>query len=126
MATDTPASRQDVFAQYGRNLAREIFDRTMDGLPPDARARSLAALSKAADDEAPAFNFKSTHEGVVPVGILGGGMAGLYTALMLAWAKIPFQIIEATDRVGGRCFTHKFKQGGEWDYYVSPFSLSVR
>lgn len=60
------------------------------------------------------------HEGVVPVGILGGGMAGLYAALMLASQGIPFQILEATDRIGGRCYTHYFEGGGEWDYYVCP------
>jgi heterodisulfide reductase subunit A-like polyferredoxin len=80
---------------------------------------SIAAVTQA---EHPHFNVKSTHDGVVPVGILGGGMAGLYAAMMLAQRKIPFQILEATDRVGGRCYTYNFPGGGEWDYYVIPLA----
>ncbi|KAJ3505079.1 hypothetical protein NMY22_g17706 [Coprinellus aureogranulatus] len=117
MAPDTPASRQDVFAQYGRNLEKAIFEKYMAALPPSAKTRCLKAIATAGETTAPKFNVKSTHEGVVPVGIIGGGMSGLYTALILAWLKIPFQILEASDRVGGRCFTYNFEEGGEWDYY---------
>ena len=81
---------------------------------------SIAAVTQA---EHPQFNVKSTHAGVVPVGILGGGMAGLYAAMMLAQRGIPFQILEATDRVGGRCYTYNFPEGGEWDYYVISLAL---
>lgn len=37
---------------------------------------------------------------------------------MLASMGIPFQILEATDRIGGRCFTHHFEEEGDWRYYV--------
>jgi monoamine oxidase len=50
------------------------------------------------------------------VGIVGAGMAGLYSALLIqrlnegrsANNKIRFKIFEANDRVGGRIFTHRF------------------
>ena len=60
----------------------------------------------------------------VSVGIVGAGMGGLYSALMLQSLDIPFEIIEASDRVGGRLFTHKFDQGGKYDYYVKISTLS--
>ncbi|KAF6745152.1 hypothetical protein DFP72DRAFT_1077748 [Ephemerocybe angulata] len=85
---DTPATRQDVFAQYGRNIAQTMVDRKKASLPPFIAARSFGSLSAdAAAPHPPQFCVKSTHEGVVPVGILGGGMAGLYAALMLAHHK---------------------------------------
>lgn len=50
------------------------------------------------------------------VGIVGGGMAGLYTAMMLKNLGISYEIIEASSRTGGRVYTHRFstKPG---DYY---------
>ncbi|KAF5331262.1 hypothetical protein D9611_013127 [Ephemerocybe angulata] len=121
---DTPATRQDVFAQYGRNIAQTMVDRKKASLPPFIAARSFGSLSAdAAAPRPPQFCVKSTHKGGVPVGILGGGMAGLYAALILAHHKVSFQIIEATERVGGRCFTYNFEEGGEWDYYIGTHFL---
>lgn len=42
------------------------------------------------------------------VGIVGGGMAGLYSALLLRTFNIPVKIFEANDRIGGRVCTHRF------------------
>ena len=56
------------------------------------------------------------------VGIVGAGMAGLYSALILQSLDVPFEIIESSDRVGGRLFTHKFPEGGKYDYYVRSFN----
>ena len=57
------------------------------------------------------------------MGIIGGGIGGLYAALMLQDAGIPYEILEASDRLGGRLFTRHFSPspGGlpkEYDYYV--------
>jgi monoamine oxidase len=54
-----------------------------------------------------------------PVGILGAGAGGLYAALILEDLGIPYHIIEARDRVGGRLFTHKFPDdtGEPYNYY---------
>ncbi|KAI6041672.1 hypothetical protein EDC04DRAFT_2601598 [Pisolithus marmoratus] len=51
------------------------------------------------------------------VGILGAGVGGLYTALILDSLDIEFEILEASDRVGGRLSTHKFPGGRKYDYY---------
>ncbi|KAH8996607.1 flavin-containing amine oxidase [Lactarius akahatsu] len=44
------------------------------------------------------------------VGIVGGGMAGLYAALLLLREGHRVRIFEGTDRVGGRVRTHYFTQ----------------
>jgi monoamine oxidase len=52
------------------------------------------------------------------VGIVGGGMAGLYSALLLQ-KHIPgveVKIFEADNRVGGRVYTHKFSSE-PYQYY---------
>lgn len=36
-----------------------------------------------------------------PVCIIGAGVAGLYTALILESLKIPYKLLEMSDRVGG-------------------------
>jgi NAD(P)-binding Rossmann-like domain len=51
--------------------------------------------------------------------IVGAGMAGLYIALILDTLNIPgisFDFFEASDRIGGRCFTHEFSKIPH-DYY---------
>ena len=58
--------------------------------------------------------------GDVPVGILGAGVGGLYSALILQSLNVSYEIIEATNRTGGRLFTHHFDDGGFYDYFVSP------
>ena len=54
-----------------------------------------------------------------PVGILGAGVGGLYTALILQSLNVSYEIIEASNRTGGRLFTYKFSSGNFYDYYVS-------
>lgn len=50
------------------------------------------------------------------VGIVGAGMAGLYTAMILKSLEIKYEILEASDRIGGRVYTHRFTDG-PGDYY---------
>ena len=58
--------------------------------------------------------------------IIGAGMAGLYTAMILDSLGIQYDILEASNRVGGRVFTHKFRNDGlgcprdksRYNYYV--------
>jgi len=57
----------------------------------------------------------------LPVGIIGAGTAGLYTAMIYESLGIDYQIIDADtpERVGGRLFTHHFSDTpGSYDYYV--------
>ena len=55
------------------------------------------------------------------IGILGGGVAGLYTAIMidsLGDPTITHDILEGNpDRNGGRLWTYRFSQSAN-DYYV--------
>ena len=57
------------------------------------------------------------------IGILGAGVAGLYTALMIDSlgpdSGVTYQILEADTRIGGRLYTHKFEGHTPNDYYVS-------
>lgn len=46
--------------------------------------------------------------------IIGAGIAGLYAALLLDSLDIEYDIYEASDRIGGRIFTHRFDQEA-WD-----------
>ncbi|KLP10574.1 related to L-amino-acid oxidase [Fusarium fujikuroi] len=67
---------------------------------------------------------KSNH---LEIGIIGAGVAGLFTAMVFDWLneqcqkeglKIEYDIIEAAkmNRLGGRLYTHRFSHG-EHDYY---------
>ncbi|KZP31471.1 hypothetical protein FIBSPDRAFT_945004 [Athelia psychrophila] len=55
-------------------------------------------------------------EDALPVAIIGAGVGGLYTAMILESLNIPFKIIEASDRTGGRLLTHKFSEA-DAQYY---------
>jgi hypothetical protein len=57
------------------------------------------------------------------VAIIGAGVAGLRTAMLLQYMGIPYKIFEASDRPGGRVFTYQFASRpeenpqGKHDYY---------
>ena len=44
------------------------------------------------------------------VGIVGAGVAGLYLAMMCDFLGIQYELLESSDRVGGRVYTYKFPQ----------------
>ncbi|KAG0695898.1 hypothetical protein DFH29DRAFT_1005025 [Suillus ampliporus] len=48
--------------------------------------------------------------------IVGAGVAGLYIAMVLKELGIPFDLVEASDRAGGRLYTHRFSEAPN-DYY---------
>ncbi|KAG2133638.1 uncharacterized protein EDB93DRAFT_1173834 [Suillus bovinus] len=48
--------------------------------------------------------------------IIGAGVAGLYIAMILKELGIQFDLVEASDRAGGRLYTHKFSEAPH-DYY---------
>ena len=68
------------------------------------------------------------------IGIIGAGAAGLYSAVLLDSLGIDYDILEASDRVGGRIFTYRFNETAwdastpdnpdYYDYYVSTLLLS--
>jgi NADPH-dependent 2,4-dienoyl-CoA reductase/sulfur reductase-like enzyme len=61
---------------------------------------------------------KPTH-----VAIIGAGVSGLRTAMLLQKCKIPYKVFEASHRPGGRIFTYSFRSDpdtspeGKHDYY---------
>lgn len=61
-------------------------------------------------DESQVYSTPDHHFVETPkrVGIVGGGIAGLYTAFLLKQKGIDLHILEGTHRVGGRVKTHFF------------------
>ncbi|KAG4417758.1 hypothetical protein IFR04_009127 [Cadophora malorum] len=62
--------------------------------------------------------------GPFKVGIVGAGAAGLYSAILLQSLGIDYEILELTERIGGRIYTYRFDETawnnskpGEPDYY---------
>lgn len=122
----TPTARPDIFSLYGKYLIdRNAKDLKTDTVAIDPRAPvRLPIYSAAATND-------TTAENVRPVvGILGAGPGGLYAAMILTTLDIPFEIIEAQDRTGGRLYTHHFDGNDPkykdymtgHDYYVSYIS----
>jgi len=99
MAALTAEAGEAIYALHARNIVTKFLKQAL----PEPKPIN-PSLPKATD----------------VVGILGAGVGGLYTALILESLKINFEILEASkDRVGGRMYTHKFDKGGRYDYYVS-------
>ena len=92
-------SPDDIFAHFGRSIIQEYVSSS-----PVEKQAFLPLPPRAVSDE--------------PVGILGAGVGGLYTALILQSLNVSYEIIEASNRTGGRMFTHNFSDGGFFDYFV--------
>jgi len=52
--------------------------------------------------------FENDLEEPLPICIIGAGAAGLYTAMILDSLDIRYEILDASERVGGRLYTHRF------------------
>lgn len=53
----------------------------------------------------------------IKIGIIGAGVSGLYTGLILERLGIDYEILEASDRIGGRVYTHSFSGKDDQEYY---------
>ncbi|KAF8888784.1 hypothetical protein BD779DRAFT_1672118 [Infundibulicybe gibba] len=114
MATTLPAPTiDDIYAHYGRNLIQSLNPYS-DG---ESVLHSAPLLESRRVLKKPSDPSTGTLAATAEVGILGAGIGGLYAALMLQSVGISYKIIEESDRTGGRLFTHKFKDGGEFDYF---------
>jgi len=110
----------------------------VDGLaaPQADKPRSGKAHSKFRErflrrilEESPFYgNFSnyrpSPEQPAFKVGIVGAGIAGLYSAILLESLGIDYEVLEANTRIGGRIYTHRFDEKkwhqskpGEPDYY---------
>ena len=98
----------NIFAYRGRYLLSAYHDRHEKIIPHYDLSRLKLGLK----------NPPATPD--LPVCIIGAGVAGLYTAMILESLGISYQIVDADtrERVGGRLFTYHFPNGGSYDYYV--------
>lgn len=104
----------DVFAARSRYALTRFHSETavqniLSGQHPSESPTKLPVLPRVSEN--------------LPVCIIGAGVAGLYTAMILQDLGIPYDLLEAGNRVGGRLFTHKFKAGKEYDYFVSAIGF---
>ncbi|OHE94888.1 flavin containing amine oxidoreductase [Colletotrichum orchidophilum] len=139
LPVDSKVSYKYIWAQFvaQRKLENDLkvsklsFQNLGDGSNLTPVAGTVSSLSEILK--------KATGGGVIPpkpghfnVGIIGSGVAGLFTALALDWIndtieeqkgaghlKITYEILEASDekRFGGRLYTHRFSDDGVHDYY---------
>ncbi|KAM0438445.1 hypothetical protein ACHAPT_001194 [Fusarium lateritium] len=98
---------------------------------PVTGEESIAELQKAAEEKT-GRGFVPKERGKLDIGIVGAGVAGLFSAMVFDWLnehpelksklKINYDILEAAgeERLGGRLYTHKFSEGDPaktHDYY---------
>jgi hypothetical protein len=105
-------SDPNVYAYRGRHLLTAYHDRHQHIPNVD-----LSTVTPVLQNPAPSPD--------LPVGVIGTGTAGLYTAMIFESLGIDYHLIDADapGRVGGRLFTYHFPNGGPYDYYVSNFPL---
>ncbi len=84
--------RKAMFEHWGAHLFKQRA-----GIPVRARASTRLTGQR--------------NVGDIKVGIVGGGMAGLYAGLLLQALGIQFEIFEAAPTPGGRVRTHYFNDG---------------
>ncbi|KAG1818282.1 hypothetical protein EV424DRAFT_1540220 [Suillus variegatus] len=102
----------DVLGYWGRNIIQEYDNVLFKKLP--GHSGPLAGRQQTQQLPLSKVGFRKT---AYPVGILGAGVGGLYTALMLDSMDIKYKILEVSDHAGGCLFTYKFPKGKEYDYY---------
>ncbi|KAG8866979.1 hypothetical protein FRB98_004428, partial [Tulasnella sp. 332] len=110
-----PAPDHDVFSLYARLLVEEhIPEEETVGPVPQGGGTSGLPL---APSQSETTSIQPSTLQFVPIKavdkepqvcILGAGAGGLYAAMMLKSLGIPFEILEARNRTGGRLYTHKF------------------
>ncbi|OJD38025.1 l-amino acid oxidase [Diplodia corticola] len=142
MNSTAPSTIHDAKAEWARLLVRQKIADELNVLkarsdnpippevlqPPDAN-RPYAHDNLPLDQQHEAYSSRPSqgHDGsgnldkigAHPPGkvcIVGAGVAGLFIAMMLDTLGIPYDILEANERIGGRVYTHRFGPGPH-DYY---------
>lgn len=115
-------------ARYARQLIRENITRELrtlreshDAEPPvDLPAIGGICLKDPFSGAGHPLEEETYLDDSVPLDvkfcIIGAGVAGLYIAMILKELGIPFDLVEASDRAGGRLYTHRFSEAPN-DYY---------
>lgn len=111
--------KDDILARYARLLIES-------DLPDELQIPSESFSAQSTNGWVP---IRKSGSAQAQVGILGAGVGGLYAAMILKSLEIPFEILEARDRTGGRLYTHHFVEKDasgkplpkqkKHDYYVS-------
>src|SRR6202011_5092927 len=94
--------------QFGSRIAQDCAD-----MKPISRRAFLAASASAV--AAPALAATRQPPGMLDAIVVGAGAAGIAAGRRLAAANKRFLIVEATDRIGGRCFTETQTFGVPYD-----------
>jgi len=81
--------------------------RVLAGLASALGAATLPRVAPAA----PAPRAAAPAPAIADVVIVGAGLAGLTAARRLTQAGLDVRVVEARDRVGGRCYSHEFAPG---------------
>lgn len=91
-------------------LGKLIVQATIDANKPVILSRSTPSAQHTFEK----LEISGPERSSRPICIVGAGCAGLYTAMILDSLNIPYEILEANDRIGGRIFTHRFNgEAGE-------------
>lgn len=131
MSRDEDASYTDPFSSYGKAIIDDYHDSLTLKYPlPIILPPAFPDIISQAITECDDLALASDHPGVLlrcprgtdsaRVGIIGAGVGGLYAAMMLQSLDIEYEILEASERVGGRLYTHRFP-GKPHDYFVRAF-----
>ncbi|KAI6141916.1 hypothetical protein BKA82DRAFT_28642 [Pisolithus tinctorius] len=99
----------DPLALYGKNII-EDYHASLTAEVPRRDTSKTTDFFDISDEKLRFFPEKK-------VGILGAGVGGLYTALILDSLDVEYEILEASDRIGGRLSTYKFPGGKMYDHY---------
>ncbi|KAG1779144.1 hypothetical protein EV702DRAFT_123981 [Suillus placidus] len=109
-------------ARYARQLIHENISRQLCALR-QSHDKELPihppGLGGACSNDTLFSTNRPSEEGAhldVKFCIIGAGVAGLYIAMILKELGIPFDLVEASDRAGGRFYTHRFSEAPH-DYY---------
>ncbi|KAK1975465.1 flavin-containing amine oxidoreductase [Colletotrichum cereale] len=135
MSTRLPEPVDSYKSQWARHVSRAKFERDVDVViarlgdmePGRQIPNGIAGLAELTE-AVTTGGLTPEKAGEFRVGIVGAGVAGLFTALLLDWVcksvdglRIDYDILEASDkkRFGGRLFTHYFDDPPErvHDYY---------
>ena len=92
-------------ARYASYLAGQEVRKDINQLKADALKKVEDALKDVGNPQS-----STPKPQQFKVGIVGAGCAGLYSALLLKSIGIDYEILESSDRAGGRVMTHYFTE----------------
>ncbi|KAF4465351.1 L-amino acid oxidase [Fusarium albosuccineum] len=103
---------QGMRAAYSKHLLDRFLREERASLAKNINITDPLPIRKLVPDELPGGGSKKHFKPCTDrVAIVGAGVAGLYIAMMLKFLDIPHvDIYEASDRVGGRCYTYQFPE----------------